>query len=131
MNHNFTVEEVNLICIFAGEGRSEVIEDIERALQYLDDLDMEELSHRIIGKLRNMTDEEFEQLELTEAELLSHLKCGRESLFFMSVSGFCQYGKSGSLIADFDGQQYNIVQEWRKCYAKEKPSTWALLQNMR
>ena len=68
MNHNFTVEEVNLICIFAGEGRSEVIEDIERALQYLDDLDMEELSHRIIGKLRNMTDEEFEQLELTEAE---------------------------------------------------------------
>lgn len=68
MNHNFTVEEVNLICIFAGESRSQVIEDIERALQYLDDLDMEELSHRIIGKLRNMTDEEFEQLELTEAE---------------------------------------------------------------
>ena len=68
MNHNFTVEEVNLICIFAGESRSEVIEDIERALQYLDDPDMEELSHRIIGKLRNMTDEEFEQLELIEAE---------------------------------------------------------------
>ena len=68
MNHNFTVEEVNLICIYAGESRSQVIEDIERALQYLDDLDMEELSHRIIGKLRNMTDEEFEQLELTEAE---------------------------------------------------------------
>jgi len=68
MNYNFTVEEVNLICIFAGESRSEVIEDIERALQYLDDPDMEELSHRIIGKLRNMTDEEFEQLELIEAE---------------------------------------------------------------
>ena len=68
MNHNFTVEEVNLICIFAGEGRSEVIEDIERALQYLEDPDMEELSNRVIGKLRNMTNEEFEQLELTEAE---------------------------------------------------------------
>ncbi len=68
MNHNFTVEEVNLICIFAGESRSQVIGDIERALQYLDDLDMEELSNRIIGKLRNMTDEEFEQLELTEVE---------------------------------------------------------------
>ena len=39
MNHNFTVEEVNLICIFAGESRSEVIEDIERALPYLDDSD--------------------------------------------------------------------------------------------
>lgn len=68
MNHNFTVEEVNLICIFAGESRSEVIEDIERALPYLDDSDMEELSHRMIEKLRNMTDEEFEQLELIETK---------------------------------------------------------------
>ena len=68
MKHNFTVEEVNLICIFAGESRSEVIADIERALPYLDDTDMAELSGRIIGKLRNMTDEEFGQLELIEAE---------------------------------------------------------------
>lgn len=68
MNHNFTVEEVNLICIFAGESRSEVIEDIERALPYLDDPDMVELSNRIIEKLRNMTDEEFERLELIEAD---------------------------------------------------------------
>ena len=45
MKHNFSVEEGNLICVFAGESRSEVIEDIERALQYLDDPDMEELSH--------------------------------------------------------------------------------------
>ena len=68
MNHNFTVEEVNLICIYAGESRSQVIEDIERALQYLEDPDMEELSNRVIRKLRGMTDEEFAQLELTEAE---------------------------------------------------------------
>ncbi|ANU46347.1 hypothetical protein ADH76_22465 [Enterocloster clostridioformis] len=68
MNHNFTVEEVNLICIYAGESRSKVIEDMERALQYLDDPDMEELSNRVIRVLQNMTDEEFEQLELTEAE---------------------------------------------------------------
>ncbi len=68
MKHDFTVEEVNLICIYAGESRSEVIADIERALPYLDDPDMKELSNRTIGKLRNMTDEEFEQLELIEAE---------------------------------------------------------------
>ena len=48
--------------------RSEVIEDMERALPYLEDTDMEELSHRVIEKLRDMTDKEFEQLELTEAE---------------------------------------------------------------
>lgn len=68
MEHNFTVEEVNLICIFAGESRSEVIEDMKRALPYLEDTDMEKLSHRVIRKLQNMTDEEFEQHELIKAE---------------------------------------------------------------
>ena len=68
MDTRFTVEESNLICIFAGESRSEVIEDIERALQYLEDTDMLELSGRVAGRLRDMTDEEFEQLELAEAE---------------------------------------------------------------
>ena len=68
MNTMFTVEESSLICIFAGESRNEVIEDIERALPYLDDADMEELSNRTAQKLRNMTDEEFGQLELIEAE---------------------------------------------------------------
>lgn len=68
MKTKFTVEESNLICIFAGESRSEVIEDIERALPYLDASYLTELSHRVIGRLRNMTDDEFEQLELTAAE---------------------------------------------------------------
>ena len=68
MDTRFTVEESNLICIFAGESRSEVIKDIERALPYLEDTDMAELSGRVIGNLRNMTDKEFKQLELTEAE---------------------------------------------------------------
>lgn len=43
-------------------------EDIERALPYLDASYLTELSHRVIGRLRNMTDDEFEQLELTAAE---------------------------------------------------------------
>ena len=68
MKHNFTVEEVNYICIFEAESRSKAIEDMERALPYLDDPDMVELSNRVIGKLRGMTDEEFEELELAETE---------------------------------------------------------------
>ena len=44
------------------------IEDMERALPHLDDPDMVELSNRAIGKLRGMTDEEFEELELAEAD---------------------------------------------------------------
>lgn len=66
MDTMFTVEESNLICVFAGEGRNEVIRDIERALLYLEDTDMAELSSRVIGKLRGMTDDEFEQLGLIE-----------------------------------------------------------------
>lgn len=68
MDTIFNVEESNLICIFAGKGRNEVIKDMERALAYLEDTDMAELSGRVIGKLRGMTDEEFARLELTEAE---------------------------------------------------------------
>lgn len=68
MDMIFTVEESNLICIFAGEGRNGVIEGIENALLYLKDPDMEELCNRVIRKLRNMTEEEFEHLELTEEE---------------------------------------------------------------
>ena len=68
MDTIFNVEESNLICIFAGEGRNEVIKDIERALPYLEDTDMAELSGRVIGKLRDMTDEEFKQLEWTVTE---------------------------------------------------------------
>lgn len=68
MDTMFTVEESNLICIFAGEGRNEVIRDIERALLYLEDTDMAELSGRVIGKLRSMSDEEFAQLELVMIE---------------------------------------------------------------
>ncbi len=68
MKHNFTVEEVNFICIFEAESRSKAIEDMERALPYLDDPDMVELSNRVIGKLRGMTDEEYEELELAEAD---------------------------------------------------------------
>lgn len=75
MGHDFTVEEVNFICIFASESnaftlesRSKVIEDMERTLPYLEDADMVELSNRVIGKLQSMTDEEFEWLDLIEAE---------------------------------------------------------------
>ena len=65
METKFTVEESNLICVFAEErnftleSRNRVIKDIEKVLPYLDDTDMKDLSHRVIGKLQNMTDEEF------------------------------------------------------------------------
>ena len=65
---NFTVEEINLMCVFEAKGRTELIEDISRVLPHLDDKDMEELVNRVIGKLQNMTDEEFAEVVLEAAE---------------------------------------------------------------
>ena len=66
--NNFTVEETNLMCVFDAKGRTELIEDIGRVLPHLDDKDMEELANRVIGKLQNMTDEEFAEVVLEAAE---------------------------------------------------------------
>ena len=65
---NFTVEEINLMCVFEANGRTELIEDIGRVLPHLDDRDMEELANKVIGKLQNMTDEEFAEVVLEAAE---------------------------------------------------------------
>ncbi len=65
---NFTVEEINLMCVFEAKGRTELIEDIGRVLPHLDDRDMGELANRVIGKLQNMTDEEFAEVVLEAAE---------------------------------------------------------------
>ena len=65
---NFTVEEINLMCVFEANGRTELIEDIGRVLPHLDDKDMEELANRVIAKLQNMTDEEFAEVVLEAAE---------------------------------------------------------------
>ena len=65
---NFTVEEINLMCVFDAEGRTELIEDINRVLTHLDDKDMEKLANRVIGKLQNMTNEEFAEVVLEAAE---------------------------------------------------------------
>ena len=64
----FTVEEINLMCVFEVKWRIELIEDIDRVLPHLDDKDMDELANRVIGKLQNMTDEEFAEIVLEAAE---------------------------------------------------------------
>ena len=65
---NFTVEEINLMCVFDRSGRTELIEDIGRVLPHLNDEDMEELANRVIEKIQGMTDEEFLEIDLEAAE---------------------------------------------------------------
>ena len=64
----FTVEEINLMCVFDRRNRTELIEEIDSVLLHLDDKDMEELAKQVIDKLQNMMDEEFAEVVLEAAE---------------------------------------------------------------
>ena len=74
MNNKFTVEEVNLICIFECKSRTKVISDIKKAIKYLDDDEMVELSNRVVAKLDDMTDKEFAEMEFIVTEYLRRKK---------------------------------------------------------
>ena len=68
MNTIFTVEENNLISIFASKNRTKVMRDISNAIPHLDDEEMIDLSLRVVDKLKAMSDEEFAKLEIEAAE---------------------------------------------------------------
>ena len=68
MNTIFTVEENNLISIFASKNRTKVMRDISNAISHLDDEEMIDLSLRVVDKLKAMSDEEFARLEIEAAE---------------------------------------------------------------
>ena len=52
----FTVEEINLMCVFEGQ-----------------DSDMVELAGQVLGKLENMSDAEFAKVALEAAEWLTQI----------------------------------------------------------
>ena len=64
----FTVEEVNLMCVFEGQDRMGMVADIENVIPHIQDSDMVELAEQVLGKLENMSDEEFAEIELEAAE---------------------------------------------------------------
>ncbi|MBQ1173130.1 MAG: transposon-transfer assisting family protein [Lachnospiraceae bacterium] len=68
MNNKFTVEEVNLICVFEFRSRTKVIGGIKKAIKHLDDDEMVELSNRVVAKLDDMTDKEFAEMEFVVTE---------------------------------------------------------------
>ena len=64
----FTVEEINLMCVFEGQDRTGMIADIKNVIPHIQDRDMVELAEQVIGKLEAMSDEEFAQVALDAAE---------------------------------------------------------------
>lgn len=64
----FTVEEVNLMCVFEGQDRKGMIADIKNVIPHIQDSDMMELAGQVLEKLEAISDEEFAQVTLEAAE---------------------------------------------------------------
>ena len=64
----FTVEEINLMCVFEGQDRKGMIAEIKNVIPHIQDSDMVELAGQVKGKLEAMSDEEFAQVALDAAE---------------------------------------------------------------
>lgn len=56
------------MCVFDRQGKTELMEDIRRVMPHIKDSDMEELGEQVLGKLQNMTDEEFAEVVLESVE---------------------------------------------------------------
>lgn len=63
----YSMEEINLMCIYETESRTGMIEELETALEYVDDPEMLRLIDQTIDKLNRTTDAEFTALALFPA----------------------------------------------------------------
>lgn len=63
----FTIEESNLIAMYQHESRLEILEELHQAVIYMKEPGMLELVHQTIGKIVQMSDEDFAQ-EVFELE---------------------------------------------------------------
>ena len=64
----FTVEEINLMCVFEGQDRSGMIADRKNVISHIQDSDMVELSKQVLEKLEAMSDEDYAEVALNTAE---------------------------------------------------------------
>lgn len=64
--NTFTFEETNLLCIYNTGSRTGLMEALTDMRQELapDEDQLRSLTDSVLNKLRNMTDDQFEQLEL-------------------------------------------------------------------
>ena len=64
MNIRFTIEEENLIAIYAEDSRERTIDNINSAMPYMDE-DMSQLAAAAVNKLQAMTDSAFSETVFT------------------------------------------------------------------
>ena len=64
MSNNFTVEEINMICIFDTSDKNALIAELTAAMPEFIEPGFDEIAENVLVKLEKMTDEEFAELEL-------------------------------------------------------------------
>lgn len=64
MNIRFTIEEENIIAIYAEDSRERTIDNINSAMPYMDE-DMCQLAAAAVNKLQAMTDSAFSETVFT------------------------------------------------------------------
>lgn len=64
MNIRFTIEEENIIAIYAEDSRERTIDNINSAMPYMDE-DMSQLAAAAVNKLQAMTDSAFSETVFT------------------------------------------------------------------
>ena len=66
--NKFTVEEINFMCVFETQDRTDMIGQIRQVMPHIKDSDMEDLSGQVLRKLDGMTDKEFAENSLEAVE---------------------------------------------------------------
>ena len=67
--NRFTVEETNLLSIYTGESKQELIQNMTAALPFMDE-DMRKFAERTISKVDALTEAEYGELSLYAANEL-------------------------------------------------------------
>ena len=63
MIEQFTVEEINLLCIYNTTNRNELISELIEAITDFEDDEMFEIAQNALNKVSEMSDEDFAALE--------------------------------------------------------------------
>ena len=63
VSETFTHDECMIIEMYLRKSRREVINDIETAIPYLEELEMHKVCDKLVNKLKEMSDESFDDMD--------------------------------------------------------------------
>ena len=62
---HFTDDELNLICIYDTKSKSALIDDLQRALPYIEEGELKSITKSVLSKFRAMSNAEFSCMEFS------------------------------------------------------------------